>query len=284
MVSGCVGYVNTREDQIASLVKFDTTGIDAEVVFPELGNRSKTNLDARQFLTLHSMITLSADHFEDVEYEAVMELLNEGNYDRLAELDQALHERWNLVGGMSFPVTGDGYLLTAAHVLKGMETRVIALEMDANSTVRSVFHPCRIVFKDEESDFAVLKIDSKTPRYLRYRTEPLEPGEVLFAGGWWNESGGGVFRKSEPRMARGTNRLFEFETITTSIPVREKDSGSPLIDRHGRYSGVVVQVVLGKLWKMSPKSRATMIDADFLAEIIEADRSKQHAISDAHDR
>jgi S1-C subfamily serine protease len=266
--------VNTREDQISSLAKFDTTGIDAEVAFPELGNRSKRGLAARQFLTLHSMITLSANHFEDVEYKAVIELLNEGDYDRSAELDEELHERWNLVGGMSFPVTDDGYLLTAAHVLKGLETRVIVLEMDANSSVHSTFHPCRIVFKDDESDFAVLKADIQTPRHLKYRTEPLEPGEVLFSGGWWNDSGGGVFRSSMPRVAQGSDQSFEYERITTSVPLREKDSGSPLIDRQGRYSGVMIQVVLGRFWKMGPKSRATMIDADYLERIIEADRAK----------
>lgn len=273
-LSGCVTYVNTREDQISSLAKFDTTGIDAEVVFPELGDRSKRGLGARQFLTLHSMITLSANHFEDVEYKAVIELLNEGDYDRSAELDEQLHKRWNLVGGMSFPVTEDGYLLTAAHVLKGLETRVIELKMDANSRVHSEFHPCRIVFKDEESDFAILKADIETPRYLKYRSEPLEPDDVLFSGGWWNDSGGGVYRGSASYIAQGDDQSFEYERITTSVPLREKDSGSPLIDRQGRYSGVMIQVVLGRFWKMGPKSRATMIDVDYLNKIIEADRAK----------
>ena len=279
-VSGCVSHVNTREDQISSLAKFDTRGIDAEVAFPELGNRTKRGLTARQFLTLHSMITLSANQFEDIEYKAVIELLNEGDFDRSAELDEELHERWNLVGGMSFPVTGDGYLLTAAHVLKGLETRVIVLEMDANSRVNSGFHPCRIVFKDEEADFAILKTNIPTPRFLKYRTEPFKPNEVLFSGGWWNDSGGGVFRSSVPHVARGSDQSFEYETITTSVPLREKDSGSPLIDRQGRYSGVMFQVVLGRFWKMGPKSRATMIDAEFLNRIIDADRAKNGPLSD----
>jgi S1-C subfamily serine protease len=269
-----VNTANTRKDQIESLTKYDTSGIDAVVPFPELGGRSKTDLGARQFLTLHSMITLSADHFEDAEYEAVIQLINEGDFDRSEELDEALHQSWNLVGGMSFPITEDGYLVTAAHVLKGAETRIVALAMDANSKVHSDIYPCRTVFKDDDSDFAILKTAMETPRFLEHRSEPLEPGEVLFAGGWWNESGGGVFRKTDARVAHGTSQSYEFERITTSIPLREKDSGSPLIDRHGRYCGVMINVVLGRFWKMKPKSRATMIDPDFIAQIIAADRAR----------
>lgn len=130
----------------------------------------------------------------------------------------------------------------------------------------------RVVYRNDAADFAIVKAELATPRYLRFRHEPLTRGETLFAGGWMHEKGGGEYLESYPVEGVGTER---FEKVVTSLPMIKGDSGSPLIDRKGRLCGVLSTMRLGVIVKMKPKSTAVRLDPVEVERMIREDRRRR---------
>lgn len=257
---------NTHWDQKRSLAKYDSIGIDAPVQLPELRNRTDTGFSAADFLTLHSGLIVSGKYIDEdfkkelaTSREATSGVLELGFSVPIAK------------GGSGFgscaPITSDGYFLTAAHVLSHEESFVLYATSSSRSTYID-YAPVRVVYRNTEADFAIVKADMATPRYLRYRTEPLETGTTLFAGGWMHEKGGGEFSELQPIPGQS-----KFHKIVTTLPMIKGDSGSPLIDQHGKLCGVLSTMRLGVIVKMKPKSTAVMMDREDIQSLIYKDRA-----------
>ena len=132
---------------------------------------------------------------------------------------------------------------------------------------------CRTVYRDDHSDFAIIKAEMKTPRVLKFRRAPLDQNSVLFAGGWMHEKAGGRFREISP-IVTPLGQRTPFYKVITSIPMIKGDSGSPLIDKDGRLCGVLSTMRLGVVVKMKPLSTAVMMDHKEIQRIISTDRRK----------
>ena len=111
----------------------------------------------------------------------------------------------------------------------------------------------------------------KTPRFLRYRRDPLTPSSTLFAGGWMHEKGGGLFIEHQSVNEEPSGH---FRKVITTLPMIKGDSGSPLIDLHGRLCGVLSTMRLGIIVKMKPKSTAVMMNHAEIEKLISADRRR----------
>lgn len=268
-ITSCVVMpTNTHWDQKRSLAKYDSIGIDAPVTLPELEENTDTGFSAADYLTLHSGLIVSGEYInEDFKKklatsrdakEGVLEL---GFSVPIAE------------GGSGFgscaPITRDGYFLTAAHVLSHDESFVLYATSNSRKTYID-YARVREVYRNNEADFAIVKAEMATPRYLKYRSAPLTQEATLFAGGWMHEKGGGLFEDSFPIPGQS-----EFRKIVTTLPMIKGDSGSPLIDQEGLLCGVLSTMRLGVIVKMKPKSTAVMMELGQINKLIAEDRAKR---------
>tara|TARA_R110000850_G_scaffold19988_11_gene59837 strand:+ start:756 stop:1556 length:801 start_codon:yes stop_codon:yes gene_type:complete len=260
---------NTHWDQKRSLEKYDSIGIDAPVTLPELDNRTDTGFSAPDFLTLHSGLIVSGEYIDE-DFKKKL-ATSRGSDGGVLELGFSVPVAKGGSGfGSCAPVTGDGYFLTAAHVLTHDESYVLYATSNNQNTYID-YAPVRVVYRNEAADFAIVKAEIKTPRYLEYRRDPLTKESTLFAGGWMHEKGGGTFIEyQDVKVDSGGN----FRKIITSLPMIKGDSGSPLIDQKGHLCGVLSTMRLGVVIKMKPKSTAVMMDLSEIDAQIHQDRGR----------
>lgn len=260
---------NTHWDQRRSLAKYDSIGIDAPVTLPELKNRTDKGFSAPDFLTLHSGLIVSGKYIDE-DFKAKLATSRESQ-EGVLELGFSVPIAKGGSGfGSCAPVTADGYFLTAAHVLSHKDSYVLYATSNRQKTYID-YAPVREVYRNDAADFAIVKAEISTPRFLRFRQEPLREGETLFAGGWMHEKAGGEFLGTFPVEGVGDDR---FEKVVTSLPMIKGDSGSPLIDRSGRLCGVLSTMRLGIIVKMKPKSTAVRLAPAEVERIIRQDRGR----------
>ena len=258
---------NTHWDQKRSLARYDSIGIDAPVSLPELKNRTDTGFSAADFLTLHSGLIVSGEYM-DADFRKKLET-SRASQEGVLELGFSVPIAKGGSGfGSCAPVTSDGYFLTANHVLAHEGSYVLYATSNSRSTYID-YAPLRVVYRNAESDFAIVKAEIKTPRYLKYRREPFTPETTLFAGGWMHEKGGGHFLELQEIPGQP-----DYKKIVTTLPMIKGDSGSPLIDQKGRLCGVLSTMRLGVIVKMKPKSTAVMMDVEKIEQLIRQDRSR----------
>ncbi|MDF1862442.1 MAG: serine protease [Verrucomicrobiales bacterium] len=267
MTSCVVLPANTHWDQKRSLAKYDSLGIDAPVSLPELENQTDSGFSAADFLTLHSGLIVSGEYIDE-DFKKKLATSREAQ-EGVLELGFSVPIAKGGSGfGSCAPVSSDGYFLTAAHVISHEESFVLYATSNSRKTYID-YAPLRTVYLNKEADFAIVKAELKTPRYLKYRREALTTESTLFAGGWMHEKGGGLFLESQDMPGQES-----FQKIITTLPMIKGDSGSPLIDQDGSLCGVLSTMRLGVVIKMKPKSTAVMMDRSKIEEIIRKDRSR----------
>lgn len=260
---------NTHWDQRRSLAKYDSLGIDAPVTLPELRNRTDKGFSAADFLTLHSGLIVSGKYIDE-DFKTKLATSREAQ-EGVLELGFSVPIAKGGSGfGSCSPVTSDGYFLTAAHVLAHKDSYVLYATSNNRNTYID-YAPLRVVYRNDATDFAIVKANLATPRHLKYRREPLDAETTLFAGGWMHEKGGGLFVEKQPVPGDSSGH---FHKLVTTLPMIKGDSGSPLIDRNGRLCGVLSTMRLGVIVKMKPKSTAVMMDLDEVDKIIRRDRGR----------
>lgn len=269
-LSSCIVMpTNTHRDQRRSLAKYDSLGIDAPVTLPELRNRTDKGFSAADFLTLHSGLIVSGKYIDE-DFKSKLATSREAQ-EGVLELGFSVPIAKGGSGfGSCAPVTADGYFLTAAHVLAHKDSYVL-YATSSNRNTYIDYAPIRVVYRNDAADFAIVKAEMKTPRFLRYRRDPLTPSSTLFAGGWMHEKGGGLFIEHQSVNEEPSGH---FRKIITTLPMIKGDSGSPLIDRHGRLCGVLSTMRLGIIVKMKPKSTAVMMNHAEIEKLISADRRR----------
>ena len=150
--------------------------------------------------------------------------------------------RTNSAGGSAAAITEDGYFLTAYHVVAQGLPWIVWTEQSADChakehqqlNVSRKIGPIRIVYSNKKADFAIIKAPFDVSAFLEIRETKAERGEVLFSGGWLNETGAG-------RVKLTRSKAYEkhlFREMMTSIPLLEGDSGSPVIDQQGKLCAI----------------------------------------------
>ena len=271
LMSSCMVLpTNSHRDQRRSLAIYDSNGIEASVSLPELEYETDSGFSASDFLTLHSGLIVSGEYL-DTDFKKKLETSRENDAGVL-ELGFSVPIAKGGSGfGSCAPVTSDGYFVTAAHVLAHKDSYVLYATSDNRKTFID-YASLRVVYRNNDADFAIVKANLKTPRFLDYRIESLQAEATLFAGGWMHEKGGGKFLNyADISTVEGGT----FWKVITTLPMIKGDSGSPLIDRQGRLCGVLTTMQLGMVVKMKPKSTAIMMKQSEIDYFIRRDRAQQ---------
>lgn len=217
--------------------------------------------------------------------------------------------------GRAVPLTPDGYFLTAWHVVSDgkfvLSDEVLLKALPKTGPFRTADYlrtdqyDGRVVWKDVETDLAILKFDYRPKAPFSLRGSPAAEGSQVFSGASGSNSGTVVFSSSsaansagespetsslESALASATgNGPFETAGVITRSKVsptppgrmsfdstlvgRGGMSGAPVVDEDGRLVGIVTSL-RGSALTGETRTRLTLISPEELRAIIEADRRK----------
>lgn len=138
--------------------------------------------------------------------------------------------------GSGFVISADGYILTAAHVVKDAKEVIVKL-MDRREL------PAKIVGSDPRSDVALLKVDAANlPKVTIGDPGKLKTGEwVLAIGspfGFENTATAGIVSAKGRSLPRENYVPF----IQTDVAINPGNSGGPLFNLDGQVVGINTQI------------------------------------------
>lgn len=157
--------------------------------------------------------------------------------DMKKAMDAVVTIRSGNVHGSGFLFTPDGYILTAAHVVSGLETVVVrlasGLELEAN-----------VLRVNTARDSALLKVAGARFPFIALSTAktPDQGAEVYVIGTPLMEE---LDRSVSKGVVSGLRKLEGYEVIQTDASVNSGSSGGPLIDKHARAVGIVSSKIAG---------------------------------------
>jgi serine protease Do len=138
--------------------------------------------------------------------------------------------------GSGFIVSGDGYIMTNAHVVDG------ATEVMVKLTDRREFK-AKVIGSDKKSDIAVIKIDAKNlPVVTTGSSDRVAVGEWVVAigspFGFENTVTAGIVSAKARSLPNDSLTPF----IQTDVPVNPGNSGGPLFNLNGEVVGINSQI------------------------------------------
>ena len=137
--------------------------------------------------------------------------------------------------GSGFIISADGYIVTNNHVVDGADKVTVKLNGDKSAGL-----PAKIVGTDEETDLALLKVESseKLPVLKFGDSEAMEVGDWVVAIGnpfGLNASGtAGILRAKGRERQSGPSDNF----LQTDASINPGNSGGPLINMEGEVIGI----------------------------------------------
>lgn len=132
---------------------------------------------------------------------------------------------------VAVPLPERGFFLTAAHATTDGPLHLLWFGED---TARAA--PAEIVWRDEAADVALLRADlGDVPRFEWAAS--VRPGERVLVAGLDSPSAGRVTDIGDPAPARRADGVSVAE-IEHDAPVRDGDSGAPVVDLDGRLLAV----------------------------------------------
>lgn len=178
-------------------------------------------------------------------------------------------------GGSAAPITGDGYFLTADHVLARSDGKNVFIVYGGGRGI--VTAKARIVWRSKADDLALLHIPRETPYFYRWTPagEWLSRAIGSSTAAWRQAPAphpAGSWTALPPEGAFTRNRPFKID-----IPLQPGDSGGPVVDAFGKLVGINSAVEF-----IVPLETAIFIDSEGnrpntakIAEIIRQDRESR---------
>jgi serine protease Do len=136
--------------------------------------------------------------------------------------------------GSGFIVSGDGLVMTNAHVVEGADEVIVRL------TDKREFK-AKVVGADKRTDVAVLKIEASGLPSVRFgNVDRLRVGEWVIAIGSPFDLDNTVTAGIVSAKARDTGEILPF--IQTDVAINPGNSGGPLINLRGEVVGINSQI------------------------------------------
>ncbi len=138
--------------------------------------------------------------------------------------------------GTASPVTADGYLLTADHVIHQYKNRYIHVVYGTGSQLRIA--QARVVWRAPSSDLALLHAPIATPFFYHFSSpdRPIAEGTSIFHGGL--STGLSPLYGSLNDTIPSQNFFSPPQRFRMDIPLVPGDSGGPILDNNARLIGV----------------------------------------------
>ena len=137
--------------------------------------------------------------------------------------------------GSAFAINESGFFVSNEHVAG--HCAWIVLRYNQQYAVG------RVVAKDKKRDLALIKVDEKTPYFLKIRTDSIALGEAVSIGGYPFTPGLPELEVQFSLSVGVVGRFMNIDgvrQIQVSAPVASGNSGGPAIDKGGALLGVAV--------------------------------------------
>lgn len=182
----------------------------------------------------------------------------------------------NADGGSGVPITGDGYFLTADHVLASSDGRNVFVIYGRQGRLGAT--KARIVWRSASGDLALLHTPIETPQYYEWTPSDqwLPRGSPVMHAGiatGFKSSSGKLITGISPESGISGIRRFKHD-----IPLEPGDSGGAVVDARGLLVGVnsAVEFLVPLETAFFIESEANRPNVRKLMGIIARDR-KKHA-------
>ncbi len=135
--------------------------------------------------------------------------------------------------GTGFFITTNGFLVSNYHVIEGA-TNITARLIDGRVV------QCHVIRTDSSTDLAILKAEIKSPALaIDDHASSTKGTEVCAVGFPLIQLEGQEAKATFGRINATTGLNNDFRFFQIDVPVQPGNSGSPLVDKHGRVVGVV---------------------------------------------
>lgn len=177
-------------------------------------------------------ITLSSSEGLD---ELTLGQLYERSIDFVVGISASVDGRDGYFWGTGIIMTGDGYILTNAHIIAGTDSAFV-------TTGDGREYEALLVGEDRQSDIAVLKIDAHGLHAASFgRSDELAVGDAVAAIG--NPLGDQLSGTITNGIVSAINRDVVVDShmmtlIQTNTAINEGNSGGPLLNMYGQVVGV----------------------------------------------
>ena len=153
-------------------------------------------------------------------------------FDRMPRRNQPVNS-----AGSGFIIDGEGYVMTNAHVVRGMDELFVTLRDEEE-------YPAELVGSDDKTDIALLKIsaDKPLPTAKIGDSEELQVGETVLAIGSPFGLGWSVTRGIISALGRRLPAEDFVPFIQTDAAVNPGNSGGPLMNARGEVIGINSQI------------------------------------------
>lgn len=144
-------------------------------------------------------------------------------------------DRYNLTHGSGIIIRADGWIITNAHVMAGLEKAVVVTSDGTSYNITDTY-------SDEFSDLALVKIKAKAlkPATFAGNSANLQVGEKVIAIG--TPISFSLRNSATVGVISGLNRSVDaaYRLIQSDTAINPGNSGGPLVNMKGRYSGSTV--------------------------------------------
>jgi S1-C subfamily serine protease len=173
--------------------------------------------------------------------------------------DNPFGAKKKLSNGTGFFVTGDGHVVTNAHVVEGCEDPKVVCGLAGPITAQ-------VLARDAVNDLALLKVDFTSDHVAALRTG-VRMGEEIAAFGYPlldRLSSGGNFTVGNVSALAGVKS--DSRHIQISAPIQPGNSGGPVVDQCGN----VIAVVVSRLSDTTQQNVNFAIKINVLAEFLQS--------------
>jgi len=261
---------------LASCATRGITDEERDASFRPHENMKLGGVSSREFVLRRSASLVSGSQIEVEDMKSS---------DQAAEVKLKLGQE-KLDTGSAAPIDRRGYFVTAAHCVDGGDVYVAYL----TPSNEMKFEKARVVWSGDASsikfDFALVHVNARLDHVLKWGPDTEVGKTVLSAGVTANltrdSAGGPELRVSMDPVGGQVTKIFTkahgsvgYQVILHNSPVREGNSGGPLIDTEGRILGINFAIASHLREMLEPNRRVSYAirpDVAWLKSLIEADQ------------
>lgn len=137
--------------------------------------------------------------------------------------------------GTGFFISANGYALTAAHVVSGLETVTVRL-------ANGIELEAKVVRSSPKSDTALLKVQGGGFAAFALGGAPVVGDDVFVIGTPMSEE---LEKSVSKGVVSGLRKIDDVESIQTDAAVNPGNSGGPMLNDRGEVIGIVSQKLAG---------------------------------------
>lgn len=142
---------------------------------------------------------------------------------------------YTYTAGTGFAISTDGYIITSFHIVKDFDSIIVVNNIDT-----LIRYHADLVYNDESSDIAILKISDSTFSSFgkipyKFNQNNSDLGEYVYTLGYSKRDV--VFGEGSVSSFTGYNE--DSSTIQVSIPSNPGNSGGPLLNSKGDVVGML---------------------------------------------